>query len=152
MRKKKIKKKNRKGLWNSIETRRKFFIDYAKEKGFDPLIPENWYTVQAADIAAINIVIPPHPRTPHKLLLLTQRLLAQFGGFKRVLEQTFPELKWEFPGSWHNHMNWRTYWHLFLQSAKRPTIGMTLTIVKSSSLSWLKSLGSTHTTLTIGAR
>eukprot|EP00026_Physarum_polycephalum_P008136 Phypoly_transcript_08214.p1 GENE.Phypoly_transcript_08214~~Phypoly_transcript_08214.p1 ORF type:complete len:513 (-),score=83.64 Phypoly_transcript_08214:5-1384(-) len=29
--------------WNSVTKRRNFFLDYARERGFDPLNPENWY-------------------------------------------------------------------------------------------------------------
>ncbi len=28
--------------WRSIENQRKFFIEFASQKGFDPLILENW--------------------------------------------------------------------------------------------------------------
>jgi hypothetical protein len=31
--------------WNVPVERRKFFESYAKQNGFDPLIPENWYNV-----------------------------------------------------------------------------------------------------------
>jgi hypothetical protein len=30
-------------VWHEPDARRKFFESYAKQKGFDPLIPENWY-------------------------------------------------------------------------------------------------------------
>ena len=30
-------------LWHATEKRRKFFEEYAKSKGFDPLNPANWY-------------------------------------------------------------------------------------------------------------
>jgi hypothetical protein len=29
--------------WDNVENRRKFFEKYAKDRGFDPLNPENWY-------------------------------------------------------------------------------------------------------------
>jgi hypothetical protein len=29
--------------WVEEKIRRKFFLSFAKEKGFDPLIPDNWY-------------------------------------------------------------------------------------------------------------
>ncbi len=28
--------------WRSTENQRKFFIEFAAKKGFDPLVPENW--------------------------------------------------------------------------------------------------------------
>jgi hypothetical protein len=35
--------------WTKPENRRKRMEDFAKEKGFDPLIPENWYSVERKD-------------------------------------------------------------------------------------------------------
>jgi len=34
------------GYWEDINNRQKFFCEYAKEAGFDPLQPENWESVQ----------------------------------------------------------------------------------------------------------
>jgi hypothetical protein len=31
--------------WDNVENCRKFFDDYAKVKGFDPLLPENWDSI-----------------------------------------------------------------------------------------------------------
>lgn len=33
------------GVWNDKENRKKFFYHYAKVKGFDPHVPENWYSI-----------------------------------------------------------------------------------------------------------
>jgi hypothetical protein len=30
--------------WSDINVRRKFFEDYASDNGFDPLVPDQWYT------------------------------------------------------------------------------------------------------------
>ena len=35
--------------WNDADNRRSFFEKYAKEHGFNPLVPENWYTISAYD-------------------------------------------------------------------------------------------------------
>ncbi len=32
--------------WNNAHNRRKFFVDFATQKGFDPLVAENWENVQ----------------------------------------------------------------------------------------------------------
>lgn len=32
------------------ENKRKFLDNFAKQRGFDPLIAENWYTIQISDI------------------------------------------------------------------------------------------------------
>lgn len=29
--------------WSSVANRKKFFLNFAKEKNFDPHVPENWY-------------------------------------------------------------------------------------------------------------
>lgn len=36
--------------WDKVANRRKFFLNIAKEKGFDPLISENWYSLKHADV------------------------------------------------------------------------------------------------------
>ena len=33
------------GLWQETNTRRDYFFNFAKSKGFDPLIPINWYSL-----------------------------------------------------------------------------------------------------------
>lgn len=33
--------------WFEMANRRKFLVDFAKHKGFDPLVPENWYPLLA---------------------------------------------------------------------------------------------------------
>lgn len=39
-----------KGYWLDVNNCRKFFDEYAKEKGFDPLDAENWYEVRSVDL------------------------------------------------------------------------------------------------------
>lgn len=36
--------------WHDIINRRKYFEQYARSKGFDPLVPDNWYAVQVIDL------------------------------------------------------------------------------------------------------
>lgn len=36
--------------WQDMANRRKFFMDYATENNFDPLLPENWYNVSSYKI------------------------------------------------------------------------------------------------------
>ena len=55
-----------KGYWSSIENRRQFFCEYAKDRGFDPTKPENWNSVTQADIRANKVCCelaasPPPP-------------------------------------------------------------------------------------------
>ncbi len=39
-----------KGYWKNINNCRAFFDEYAKEKGFDPRDPENWYEVRNIEL------------------------------------------------------------------------------------------------------
>ena len=39
------------GYWEDIENRKSFFLELAKEKGFDPYQPQNWYKVSPGQIA-----------------------------------------------------------------------------------------------------
>eukprot|EP00026_Physarum_polycephalum_P001974 Phypoly_transcript_01978.p1 GENE.Phypoly_transcript_01978~~Phypoly_transcript_01978.p1 ORF type:complete len:752 (+),score=127.08 Phypoly_transcript_01978:45-2300(+) len=34
-----------KGYWSNFENRKKFFDDFGREQGFDPLVPQNWYSI-----------------------------------------------------------------------------------------------------------
>jgi hypothetical protein len=43
--------------WQEVGKRRKFFENYAKENGFDPLSPENWYLQPIKKILSV-IVLP----------------------------------------------------------------------------------------------
>eukprot|EP00026_Physarum_polycephalum_P000781 Phypoly_transcript_00782.p1 GENE.Phypoly_transcript_00782~~Phypoly_transcript_00782.p1 ORF type:complete len:944 (+),score=105.33 Phypoly_transcript_00782:1215-4046(+) len=38
--------------WANIQTHKKFFSDLASDKGFDPLLPQNWYSLTGDEIAA----------------------------------------------------------------------------------------------------
>lgn len=39
-----------KGHWVNKDNCRQFFIDFAKEKGFDPMVPDNWKNVTQSQI------------------------------------------------------------------------------------------------------
>jgi hypothetical protein len=42
--------------WDKSAERRHFFEDYAKENGFDPLIPDNWYSQSRDKIMSTKVV------------------------------------------------------------------------------------------------
>eukprot|EP00026_Physarum_polycephalum_P002735 Phypoly_transcript_02743.p1 GENE.Phypoly_transcript_02743~~Phypoly_transcript_02743.p1 ORF type:complete len:836 (+),score=105.65 Phypoly_transcript_02743:77-2584(+) len=59
-------------LWSKVRNRRKFFEDYAKDHGFDPLIPENWYKQSSKKIKAAkgaNRVMHYHKNSSIKALI-----------------------------------------------------------------------------------
>ncbi len=36
--------------WTNHDNRRKFFVEFASQKGFDPLVPENWKNVKYKEL------------------------------------------------------------------------------------------------------
>ena len=45
-------------FWQDKSNRRNFFVYYAKDKSFDALFPENWYTVQKKDLLLVKVRSP----------------------------------------------------------------------------------------------
>lgn len=45
------------GHWTDLNNRRRVFEDYAKSKGFDPLIPKFWYSQHATSINSFKVFI-----------------------------------------------------------------------------------------------
>lgn len=41
--------------WNDYENRLQFFKMFAKENGFDPLLPANWYSISASQLRARTV-------------------------------------------------------------------------------------------------
>ena len=41
--------------FHDSNARRTFFVKYAKKKGFDPLVPDNWYHQMRKDMAAEQV-------------------------------------------------------------------------------------------------
>jgi len=58
------------GFWNDPNNRRKFLEDYAREKGFDPLVPENWKNQTGMDLRRYKVHIHPHTMKNNKYLSL----------------------------------------------------------------------------------
>eukprot|EP00026_Physarum_polycephalum_P003969 Phypoly_transcript_03986.p1 GENE.Phypoly_transcript_03986~~Phypoly_transcript_03986.p1 ORF type:complete len:741 (+),score=114.71 Phypoly_transcript_03986:43-2265(+) len=68
------------GYWNSSHNQRNFFEKFASQKGFDPLLPENWYLVLKEDLLAFG----------------AGALLGNFkGSYVRALVHVFPDLEFE---------------------------------------------------------
>eukprot|EP00026_Physarum_polycephalum_P001959 Phypoly_transcript_01963.p1 GENE.Phypoly_transcript_01963~~Phypoly_transcript_01963.p1 ORF type:complete len:985 (-),score=156.37 Phypoly_transcript_01963:23-2977(-) len=63
--------------WKDEKNRRKFFTDFAKQKKFDPLIPNHWYAVSVDDLASL------------KTCTIVR---ANGGSIVRTLLRTFPEI------------------------------------------------------------
>ena len=58
------------------ENRRKFFMDFAAQNGFDPLKPENWYSQQRQRI----VELPVFPITFSSLIISIYLLLFIYLG------------------------------------------------------------------------
>lgn len=44
-------------FWATTENRRKLFENYAKEQGFDPLIPKNWHNININSLLTVKVII-----------------------------------------------------------------------------------------------
>ena len=53
------KKSKQRGYWKEVENRKTFFFEFARGKGFDPYIAENWKAVTKADIIANKVSLSP---------------------------------------------------------------------------------------------
>jgi len=92
--------KRSKGFWENKDNRRQFFLELAKELGFDPMVPENWRKVSDAQILAKKVKLSHCTYLLERLanfLMPSQagRLLTQFKGLFNALQQTFPDLVFE---------------------------------------------------------
>ena len=72
-------------VWKDVKQRRKFFIDYAKANGFDPLKANDWYSQPKERIMAVKVSLLPllssSFSSPSLLLLL---LLSLFSSFPKI--------------------------------------------------------------------
>ena len=57
--KRKKKTKKPKGYWANIKNRQAFFIELAKDKGFDYSIPENWAGISHSHVVEKKVSVIP---------------------------------------------------------------------------------------------
>eukprot|EP00026_Physarum_polycephalum_P001930 Phypoly_transcript_01933.p1 GENE.Phypoly_transcript_01933~~Phypoly_transcript_01933.p1 ORF type:complete len:924 (+),score=109.23 Phypoly_transcript_01933:169-2940(+) len=78
--------------WRTVDSRRKFFIAYAKKKGFDPFVASNWYSLTLEHLRPIKG---------------SRTILDFYGGSaKKAIKHVFPELNIQldqFPTAPHNY-------------------------------------------------
>lgn len=79
--------------WLDIENRRKYFTDYARGKGFDPLIAENWYHIPSKSVANDSQV--PPPLSCLIINLFQQGLVWYSGSFRNAIMEAFPDVKFD---------------------------------------------------------
>lgn len=41
--------------WSDVNNRKRFFMEFAESRGFDPLVPENWSNITPAIIFAAKV-------------------------------------------------------------------------------------------------
>jgi hypothetical protein len=82
--------------WQDIGNRRQFFENFAKENGFDPLIPENWYLPPYETFEhqkAGTSTVPSSVITNHCDLQGIKGVLAYHNGrISRALLDLFPNI------------------------------------------------------------
>eukprot|EP00026_Physarum_polycephalum_P002151 Phypoly_transcript_02156.p1 GENE.Phypoly_transcript_02156~~Phypoly_transcript_02156.p1 ORF type:complete len:735 (+),score=101.72 Phypoly_transcript_02156:694-2898(+) len=73
--------------WNSVENRRLFFENYARENGFEPLVPENWYSQSGKAIM--------QSKDAQKVIYFHE------GSISRALLDLFPEIGFDKSKFWN---------------------------------------------------
>ena len=43
-------------VWNELKSRRKLFETYARRNDFNPLVPENWYSIDAKSLVSDKVI------------------------------------------------------------------------------------------------
>jgi len=94
------KKQVEKEDWQNIEKRKQFFLDYAKQKGFDPLSQEDWQKVSKSDIRdfpKVRVFLPPTASFKLTFLLYqgASLLAAYRGSLYDAFRKTFPDFEKE---------------------------------------------------------
>lgn len=46
------------GYWSEPKNRKRFFDEFARDSNFDPLVPENWYSVTTNEIEQRKVFSP----------------------------------------------------------------------------------------------
>lgn len=65
-----LKKFKDQSSWTGIHSRKQFFVNLAKEMGFDPLIPSNWYGLSSQTIVKFKVhMLLFHPPIPASLFV-----------------------------------------------------------------------------------
>eukprot|EP00026_Physarum_polycephalum_P000538 Phypoly_transcript_00539.p1 GENE.Phypoly_transcript_00539~~Phypoly_transcript_00539.p1 ORF type:complete len:959 (+),score=132.38 Phypoly_transcript_00539:57-2933(+) len=80
-------------LWHKEEARRKFFENYAKTRGFDPLVSDNWYSQSKIQIMAT--------KGASKVIFYHGRSVAQ------ALVDLFPNIGLRIERFWPANFSWR---------------------------------------------
>ena len=80
-----------------IDNCRELFLNFAKQKGFDPYQPENWYKVKCKQLL---VSLPVGPTTtlcmPYQSHLQGgQQISFWHGGMKKALRLAFPEVTFD---------------------------------------------------------
>ena len=50
-------KRHAKNYWRDIQNCRKFFDDFAQQRGLDPLKAESWYSIRMKDLQQIRVIV-----------------------------------------------------------------------------------------------
>jgi hypothetical protein len=83
--------------WAKPENRKNFFVEFAKERGFDPEIAENWYSVDLSDMRKKKVTLNfPLPFSSLFLIICKKgapgMLKMYNGSFKSALVSVFPDI------------------------------------------------------------
>lgn len=91
-----IKQRGKKNYWKDVSNCRKFFVDFAKEAGLDPLHEATWHSVAFKDLESQSVRICVASDDSYTLLKGGHTIPKKYGGWARALQAAFPELNLDF--------------------------------------------------------
>lgn len=111
--------------WQAVANRRKFFVDIADDKGFDPMVADNWYALTLEEVIQHKVRKKKGGGLFSQHLYLREQnatlVLAYYNGsFENALVHLFPEVSLE-RGEFHEIQRWQDISNrrnLFLNVAK----------------------------------
>eukprot|EP00026_Physarum_polycephalum_P004291 Phypoly_transcript_04309.p1 GENE.Phypoly_transcript_04309~~Phypoly_transcript_04309.p1 ORF type:complete len:715 (+),score=105.32 Phypoly_transcript_04309:82-2145(+) len=96
------------GHWDEYENRKKFFDDFAKDHGFDPSIPENWYKINAHQINSRKD---------------SDMLLRRYHNFTDAIAEAYPNIRFDLNkfdviprNHWHSKSNRKAFFEAFAKA------------------------------------
>lgn len=78
--------------WKDVANQKKFFDEFAESKGFDPLEPDNWYSVKRTEVVGPTVL--SFFFSLSIILILTQgsRVMGYYRSFEDALRNIYPNI------------------------------------------------------------
>lgn len=80
---------------HGVDDPRTFFDEFAKEKGFDPLVQKNWIAVYRVQLLRRPVRVYLPVVTKLTLVQGCAAIVRAYGGLRRAIEEAYPEANFD---------------------------------------------------------